>query len=345
MLKNFLDNINTDKISCVNCNINNKHDYSLDFIPKDNPLAINFFIYDFYHIKEQQDTLVNYKNTLLRLILNNLNKYKKKLQQIDDKIKECSKMETFRLYGELITANLYKIPDSNLSCVELENYYDNNNLITIPLDKSKTPHTNAKQYFKKYNKLKATLEFVTKQKSEVLSELKYIESIVYELESSKTLADLDEIYLEISETILAKDRSYNAKKVNVKKKVNKKKVKDTTWVPVEYIVDGFSVFVGKNNKQNDYLTTKLAKANDLWFHTQDIHGSHVILKTQNEEVPFEVIEKCASIAAYYSKAKSSSNVPVDYTFIKNVKKPNGAKPGMVIYTGQKTLYVDPKNIK
>ena len=343
-IKTIVDNYATDKISCTNFSSNNKSDYVLCFEEKSTPLSINFFIDDFYHEKELDDTLVNYKNSLLRLILNNLNKYKKKLISLDSKIKECSNMDTYKLYGELIIANLYKIPNDNISSIELENYYDNNTLITIPLDKSKNPNLNAKNYYKKYNKLKSTLEYATDQKKEVLKELNYIESIIYELETANTIEDLDEIYSEISNTILAKDRYYNAKKVQVKKKINKKKLKDTTWVPIEYNVDGFSVFVGKNNKQNDYLTCKLAKQNDLWFHTKDIHGSHVILKTQNQEVPIEVIIKCASIAAFYSNAKSSSNVPVDYTFIKNVKKPHGAKPGMVIYTSNSTVNVNPKNI-
>ena len=341
-LKKIINNINSDNVSAVLFNYeSSKKDYSIDLINKENNLSINFFIDDFYYIKEEEDTLINYKNTLLRLILNNLNKYKKKLVQINEKIIECKNMDKYKLYGELITANLYKIPNSNLEFIELENYYDNNNLIKIPLDKSKTPHVNASIYFKKYNKLKNALEFATEQKKLTLLELNYIESIIYELENSKKIEELDEIYQEISETILVKDRSYNAKKVNIKKKQNKKKIKDTTWVPIEYSIDGYQVLIGKNNKQNDYLTTKLAKSYDIWFHTQDIHGSHVILRTNNESIPIEIIEKCASLAAYYSKAKSSSNVPVDYTFVKNVKKPNNSKPGMVIYTGQKTLYVNP----
>lgn len=344
-LQNIINNIGSDNLFCINTTLsNNKTDYVLDFVTKPDLLSINLFLDDFYHQKEESDTFINYKNSLLRLILNNLKKYNKKLHSINSKIKECSNMDTYKLYGELITANLYKLSAENQASICLENYYDNNNIISIPLDASKTPSYNAKQYFKKYNKLKCTLKFVEDQKKETLNELNYIESIIYELENTKSISEIDDIYQEISDTILSKDRSYSAKKVNVKKKLNKKKVKDTTWVPIEYTVDGFSVFVGKNNKQNDYLTCKLAKPHDIWFHTKDIHGSHVILRTQNQEIPSQILVKCASIAAFYSKAKNSSNVPVDYTFVKNVKKPNGAKPGMVIYTNNNTINVNPKDI-
>ena len=343
VIKKTLSMTGSNELSCINIiNDKEKQDYTIDFIPKENELAINFFIDDFYYEKEIQEGFINYKNSLLRVLLSNLNKYKKKLSNISSKINECSKMDMYKLYGELLTANLYKIKDNNVSSIQLENYYDNNNLITITLDNSKSVSYNAKMYYKKYNKLKDTLEYVNQQKRKTLEELNYIESIIYTLDNSKTIDDLDEIYSEIHETILSKDRAYQAKQIYAKKKTTKKKVKDKTWIPIEYTIENFKVFIGKNNKQNDYLTCKMAKPNDIWFHTKDIHGSHVILKTQNQEVPQKILEKCASLAAYYSKAKSSSNVPVDYTFIKYVKKPKNSKPGMVIYTNNKTLYVNPE---
>ena len=341
-ITNIICRICSNDVSCkLTTNEKNKSDFAIDLMKKESPLSINFFIDDFYHQKEIDETFMNYKNSLLRALLSNLNKYKKKLSTISSKIKECNKMDSYKLYGELITANLYKIKDNNQPYIELENYYDNNNKIKIPLDPSKTPSYNAKLYFKKYNKLKNTLVFIEEQKKETLEELNYIESIIYTLDNSKTIQDLDEIYSEIYETVLSKDRAYQAKQLHAKKKTSKKRVKDTTWVPIEYAIENFKIFVGKNNKQNDYLTCKMAKPNDIWFHTKDIHGSHVILKTENKEVPKQVLEKCASLAAYYSKARTSSNVPVDYTFIKNVKKPRNSKPGMVIYTNNKTLYVNP----
>ena len=127
----------------------------------------------------------------------------------------------------------------------------------------------------------------------------------------------------------------------MQKQQNKKL--DKTYIPIEYKIENYTLLVGKNNLQNDYLTTKLAKSNDIWFHTKDIHGSHAILQTKGETPPIDIIIRCAQIAAYYSKAKLSSNVPVDYTFVKYVKKPSGSKPGFVIYTHNKTVNVTPGN--
>ena len=246
-------------------------------------------------------------------------------------------MDTFRLYGELLTSNLYRIPNStNLDQITLENYYDNNDPITIPLDKSISPSANAKKYFKKYHKLKNALEIVSNQKKETEKEIEYLESIVYEIEHAKTIEEIDDIYYEIQENVLFQS--------NIKSKKNtiNKNKKSSIETPISYIISDFTVLVGKNNKQNDYITLKLARHNDIWFHTKDIHGSHVILCTNGNTPSDDILKSCAQLAAYYSKGKLSSNVPVDYTLVKHVKKPSGSKPGMVIYTNQKTLYVGPK---
>lgn len=305
-------------------------------------LQTNFFLDDFYNKKEQDEVTINYKNNLLKLVLSALKKITKKVNNINLKLKECESMDNYRLYGELITSNLYRINNNiNVDYIEIENYYDNNNLIKIPLDKSISPSYNAKKYFKKYNKLKNTLEIVSKQKADATKELDYLESIIYELESATSTLELEEIDLEISENVLFKNTKNNS---NVKKnKVNKRKVHDE-YEPITYNVDGFTLYVGKNNKQNDYITTKLGKNEDLWFHTKDIRGSHCLLKCNGENVKEHTIIACAEITAFHSKAKLSSNVPVDYCFIKNVKKPSGSKPGMVVYTNNKTLYVNPKEI-
>ena len=265
-----------------------------------------------------------------------MNKYKKRLNNINRKLKECDNKEKYQLYGELITSNLYRIKDTNSNLIELENYYDNNNIISIPLDKKYSVSNNAKRYFKKYNKLKNALEICSKQKEDTESELNYIESIIYELENANNIDDVNAVYLEISENDIFKS-SFNEKKQ--KTKHNEK----TSLNPIELNIDGFNVLIGKNNIGNDYLTTKIANKTDLWFHTKDIHGSHVILKLDDKEPNNDIILKCAQIAAYHSKAKLSSNVPVDYCYVKYVKKPNKAKPGMVIYTHNKTLFVNPSN--
>lgn len=334
---NILNNLGTTNISCIPY----KNSYVLNNEPSKKQFPINEFIDEFYFSKENDLLFSEYRKNLSKLVLLTLKKVNQKLVNINKKLKECENMNTYKLYGELLTANLYKIPKETIDMISIENYYDNNNLITIPLDKRFSPAENAKIYFKKYRKLKNALEIVSIQKSETKQELNYIESIVYELETAKTIDDINEIYNEISETNLFENIKKKSKKQIANSVSNKKYERYGT--PISLKIDNFEVYVGKNNKQNDYLTTKIARKNDLWFHTKEIHGSHVILKIEKSFPSIEIIEKCASIAAYYSKGKLSSNVPVDYTFVKYVKKPNGAKPGMVIYTHQKTLFVEPKS--
>ena len=187
--------------------------------------------------------------------------------------------------------------------------------------------------------MKNTIRISEIQKKETKIELEYLSSLIEQIDYCNNIDDIDEIYANISENILFND-------IRFKQKKNIKKMKKDDNALNNYIklqINGFDVFIGKNNKQNDYLTTKVANDNDLWFHTKDIHGSHLILKSNGETPKLETLNKCASLAAYYSKAKFSSHVPVDYTLIKNVKKPNGAVPGYVIYTNNKTLFVDPSN--
>ena len=299
--------------------------------------CLNCFIDDFYYERETSESFKNYRNTILRLIFETLKKYNKRLENINTKLKECDDMDKYRLYGELITANLYRLPNNHSENIEVENYYENNKKITIPMDVRYTPNINAKRYFKKYTKLKNAFEIVTKQKVETEKELNYIESIIYELENSSCIEDVQDIFEEISENVVFKERI--KKKENKKKKVSKKK-KQQNFAPIEYEVEGYKVYVGRNNKENDWLTLSFANKTDIWFHTKDIHGSHVILKA-DDNVSDDILVKCAEIAAKHSKAKDSSNVPVDYCKVQYVKKPNGAKPGMVIFTNNKTLNVKP----
>ena len=253
-------------------------------------------------------------------------------------------MDKYKLYGELITANLYKFNNQNLDSISVENYYDNNNLIKIPLDKKYTVNTNAKHYFKKYNKLKNALEIVSIQKQETISDLNYLESIVYELESCTSLDDVYDIFEEISENDLFKNNLSKKKNNKKKKKQNKNKTDiKSSFNPIVEEFNNHRIYIGRNNKENDLLTMKFADKNDLWFHTKDIHGSHVILKLNNPKdiIDENILIKCAEIAANHSKARDSYNVPVDYCKVQYVKKPNKSKPGMVIYSNNKTLYVNP----
>ena len=320
------------------------------FLTSDNSneesFSINFALDDFYHSKESSEELKTNRNNVLKLILATLKKYNKRLSSINNKLKDCDNMETYRLYGELITANLYKIPNEHLKSIELENYYDENKKITIPLDERYLPSINAKRFFKKYNKLKNALEIVTVQKKETMQELDYIESVVYELEAATTTNEIAEILDEIAENDIFKEKTKNLKtnkKQNKIKKSNLTKNKNTNFNPLKYKIDNFTLLVGRNNKENDYLTLKFSHKNDIWFHTKDIHGSHAVLKLDNQIPTEDILTKCAEITAYHSKARFSSNVPVDTCPVKYVKKPKGAKPGMVIYTNYNTLYVNPKN--
>lgn len=344
--KEILNNIGTNNLSFEKIE-NEKRivkDYFLTPTKSDIPFALNFFIDDFYYKKETNETFKNYRNTLLKLILDTLKKYNKRLYNINEKLHECDNMNKYRIYGELITANLYKIPNKNIDQIELENYYDNNNKILIKLDKRFSPSINAKRFFKKYSKLKNALEIVSKQKQDTIKELNYIESIVYELENCSSIDEITTIFEEISESDIFKEKTEtnNSKKTKIKKsKLTKNK--SVSFNPIKYTIDGYTILVGRNNKENDYLTLKYANKNDIWFHTKDFHGSHTILKIENN-LPYpnnDILIKAAQIAATYSKAKNSSNVPVDYCEVKFVKKPSGSKPGMVIYTNNKTLTVNP----
>ena len=345
----IITNIGTSNISfeSIKSNDGTIKDYFL--IPEKSsslqPFDLNFFIDDFYFNKESNEQFKNYRNTLLKLILDTLKKYKKRLYNIDEKLKECNDMDKYRLYGELITSNLYRIPNRNVDEIELENYYENNNKIKIKLDKRFSPSINAKRFFKKYSKLKNALIIVSEQKADTLKELDYIESVIYELENCSTIEEIAFIYEEISENDIFKEKA--SLKANTKKnKVKKSKLtknKTVSFNPIKYTVDGYTVFVGRNNKENDYLTLKFASKTDLWFHTKDFHGSHTILKLDNN-LPYpnnDILIKVAELAAKHSKAHNSSNVPVDYCEVKFVKKPSGSKPGMVIYTNNKTLNVNP----
>ena len=356
LFANMPDNVVLKEYSSV------KKDY-FAYKSTNDGLAVNFYLDDFYTSKEQSEQFKQYRDTVLKLVLNHVGKIKERISTIDSKIADCTNAEKYRLYGELITSNLYRIPDYPQAEVTLENYYDNNNLITIPLDEKFSPSKNAKNFFKKYRKLQNTIAIVEKQKELSEAELSYLESIVYELEEVSTIEDIDNIYSEICDNLIfgknantVNNHVYNKQSKITNSKSSKQS--NASNMPEKRDIDGYTVYIGKNNKQNDYLTCRLAQNSDIWFHTKDIHGSHVVLKTDSLHsssenssasctfnIPDSVLYKCASIAAYYSKARMSQNVPVDYTLIKYVKKPNGAKPGMVIYTNNKTIYANPQNIQ
>lgn len=296
---------------------------------------LNKFIDNFYFSRETKETFNNCKNNALKLATDSQKKLLNRLNSINTKLKDCEERDKYRLYGELITSNLYKLTNTHTDYIELENYYDNNNLIKIPLDKKYSPNINAKHYFKKYNKLKNALQIVSVQKAETENELNYIDSIIFEIELASSTKEIQEILDEISENLIKKKVSQ--KKKNTKN--TKKKKQEKQYSPLHFNIDNFDVYVGKNNKENDWLTFTFANKNDIWLHTKDIQGSHVILKNSGQNVSDDTLVKCAKLAVEHSKAKLSSNVPVDYCKVQYVKKPNSAKPGMVIFTNNKTISV------
>ena len=312
---------------------NSIYDYSLTLNKNIKFFNLNNYIDNFYYRRETYENFINKRNSILKLILDMLNKYKKRLANINSKLEDCSNMNKYKLYGELITANLYKLNNIHSNFIELENYYDNNNKLKIPLDIKYSININAKNYFKKYSKLKNALIIVNKQKEETENELNYLESIIYELDNCTNIEDVQNIFEEISENSI-----FKSKLKSKKKQIDKKKKKLVAFCPIEYEIDNCKIYVGRNNKENDWLTFSFANKNDIWFHVKDLPGSHVILKA-SQNINDSLLVECAKIAVKHSKACNSSNVPVDYCKVQFVKKPKSAKLGMVIFTNNKTLNV------
>ncbi|MCX7711944.1 MAG: NFACT family protein [Clostridia bacterium] len=289
----------------------------------------------FYASKDRTERLKHKKADLLKVLGNSIDRCNKKITLQQEKLRDVADREKLKLFGELITANIYCIP-KNTKSVSLMNYYsENNDYIDVPLDEDLTPQENAQRYFKKYSKAKNAFTHTSKQLEDSFAELEYLESVLQLLENCTTLPDISEIRLELAEQgYVSQNRKAASKKQN---KVS---------APLHFkSTDGLDIFIGKNNKQNDQLTLKTASSNDIWLHTKDIPGSHVIIKKLQQEIPDSTLLEAAMLAAYYSKAKQSSNVAVDYTTVKNVKKPGGAKPGMVNYENYKTIIVTPDESK
>lgn len=337
-IKELISFMGTNKVTCKE--IGTK-DYTIitNKITEESK-SINTFIDDFYFNKEQNSLFINSRNNLLKIVSSSLKKTYKKLENINQKLKECDGMDTYRLYGELLTANLYKFDsNANVKEVTVDNYYDNNSPITIPMDISLSVQKNIEKYFKKYNKLKNALSIVSEQKKEAEKELDYIESIVFNLSNAKTINDISGVYEEIAENVSTKKAiAKQEKNKNIKKKSSSEIIEFETQT-----IDGFTVYIGKNNMQNDYISLRLSNPNDIWFHTQKIHGSHVLLRNSEnleiDEIPENVLFNCAKLAKENSKASTSLNVSVDYCYAKFVKKASGSRPGMVIYNNFKTIIV------
>ena len=281
-----------------------------------------------YYAEKNTLTRIRQKSSDLRRIVQtalerNVKKYDLQCRQM----KDTEKRDTYRIYGELLNTYGYNV-DPGSKSIEALNYYTNE-MITIPLDPTITPQENAKKYFDKYNKLKRTYEALAELTKEVKIEIEHLESISAALDIALQEEDLVEIKEELTES------GY------IKRKGGTKKVKVTSK-PFHYVSsDGFHIYVGKNNYQNDELTFKFATGNDWWFHAKGMAGSHVIVKMEGaEELPDRTFEEAGRLAAYYSKGRGQDKVEIDYIQKKHVKKPGGAKPGFVVYYTNYSLMID-----
>lgn len=285
---------------------------------------------DFYFVNKESSNRIKQKSLDLEKFLSGtLSKLYLKRQRLGEDLIKAGNSDKYRLYGELLTANIHMV-QPGAETVNVLNYYDGTQ-IDIPLDPKIPAAKNAQRYFKKYGKAKTALKEKQIQIEETDKDIEYLESVAAFLENVEAIEEIDSIRDELTEAGFLKKR----KTVGIQKK---KKIK-----PHQYETsDGFRVLAGHNNKENDQLTFKMAGSRDYWFHTKDIHGTHVILFTEGRELTETAIFDAAAIAAYHSKGRASENVPVDYTQVKYVKKPAGAKPGMVIFTNNRTVYVTPK---
>lgn len=286
----------------------------------------------FYGKKALKEAMAQKSYDLLKFVNNNIDRCRKKLQIQNETLMKVKKRDKYKMYGDLITANIYRIVQG-MESIEVENYYSETmEKIYIPLQKDLTPSQNAQKYYKRYNKDKTAEGETLKQKQINEQEIDYLESVQTAIINAENVTELNQIRDELTEQRYLRGRD----------KIRKNK-KAPLPTPMHYISsDGYDIYVGKNNLQNDYVTLKLSRSTDLWFHTKLIHGSHVLVKTTDAEtVPDNTYIEAATLAAYYSKARGGQNVPVDYTEVKNVKKPSGAKPGMVIYVNYNTIYTNP----
>ena len=283
----------------------------------------------FYAERDSADRMRVKSADLSRVLTNLINRTTNKINAQRRELAACEDREQLRIKGDLLQANLYRV-ERGAESVTVENFYDENNaLLTIKLNPAISPAQNAQRFYKDYNRAKTAEQILTVQIKKAEEELKYLDTLSDALARASSEKELNQIRVEFMEQGYIKRPKTAAKK-------------PAALPPLEYVTsDGFKVLVGRNNRQNDILTIKTANKRDLWFHTKDIAGSHTILITEGREVPESSIIEAARIAAYHSKARGSSNVPVDYTLVKHVSKPNGAKPGMVIFVNNRTLFADP----
>lgn len=285
---------------------------------------------DFYEKREQAERVKQKGRDLLKTATTARDRVRRKLAAQEKELAACLDRDHLRICGELITANLYRM-ERGQSRLTAQNYYDENCAdMDIPLDVRLSPQENAARYFKQYAKAKTAEKYLTAQLQKGGEELQYLESVLQELAQAESEQDFNDIRTELTDGGYLRGRG--KKQPGFQRASKPREFRSSA---------GLRILVGRNNRQNDRLTTKDADKRDIWLHTQKIHGSHVILCTGGTEPDEQSLMEAASLAAYFSQAQSSTKVPVDYTPVKFVKKPAGAKPGMVVYTTYQTMLADP----
>ncbi len=285
----------------------------------------------FYTERDRKARMRSKSADLSRLLSNIVDRLSRKMNLQRADLKKCADREQLRIRGDLLQANLYRV-ERGASSVTVENFYsENNEPLTIRLNPAITPAQNAQKFYKEYNKAKTREVRLTEQMQLAAEELSYIESVQDALSRAETEAELAAVRRELTEQGYIRT-------------ARRSKHHDKPLPPIEYrSSDGFCILVGRNNRQNDVLTLKTAAKSDIWLHTKNIPGSHTIIVTDGRPVSDTAVREAAEIAAWHSKGRDSSGVPVDYTAVKNVSKPSGSKPGKVIYVKYNTVYVTPRH--
>lgn len=291
--------------------------------------SISSLLEEFYNSKFLRDSLGSKSKELKRAAKKHIDKINRKISNQSNELNLALNRDKYKVYADLISSNFHRIEKGSHN-VTVENFYNEMEEIVIPLDSKLDGPGNASKYYKKYSKLKNAAVYLEEQINIGKSEVEYLESILLNIDFAETPDEIDDLYEELEKEGYLKKRSKN----------NKKKRKDSqeNYIKIK-TEDGFDIYIGRNNRQNDYLTLKKAKKNDLWFHVKDAPGSHVILKNDNRDFSNSAMMTAAKLAAKYSSLSKSQNIPVDYTFKMNVKRHPAKKPGLVSYTNYKTINV------
>lgn len=302
--------------------------YHLDLVKESSDPDLNHALDEFYLYQANHDWVKQKSSKIERLVKNEQKKLTKKVVKLKKQLEQAENSEGYRIRGEILNANLAQVKPG-MTKISLPNYYDNNRPIEIKLDAALSPARNGQKYFTRYKKLRDSIKHVKEQIEIAIDNLRYFDSIQTAIDNAEP-EDIDQI----TDELINQGYLKRPQKQKRKKKVTEHNLNEFR------LSSGKTVLVGKNNYQNDWLTLKKANKTDIWFHVKNIPGSHVILQDANPSD--DDILEAAEIAAYFSKAKNSAHVQVDYVQDKRVKKPNGARPGFVIYTGQNSIEVTPE---